>query len=138
MKTHVRTKLGWSKLVLISAVIAAVAMLSVMGLCFTNANADNSVESEPVPINIPVSILDHDAITSAICEVTPWGETPSEEFTTEGEFEGLHTYTVGKNDTEHPWLDEQSKSSAFVSGNALVIQLATDDSSSTMYKKWRI
>ena len=46
MKTHINTNLKRSKLALLFATIFTVAIVSVAGFCFTNANADNSAEPE--------------------------------------------------------------------------------------------
>lgn len=73
MKAYVCANLRGSKLALLFATIFIVAIVSVVGFCFTNANADNSAESSnAAEINIPVKNL----AFAPTGEKIFYGETP--------------------------------------------------------------
>lgn len=134
MKTHVRTKLGWSKLVLVAAVLAVVAMLSVIGLCFTNANADDTADPANAEINIPVSILNPEITTTGKWEATKWSPDPKAKFELSGDFSNHHTYPI---EEKHQWVDNEECKATY-DKDVLIITLASNDTGDVLYKTWKI
>ena len=112
-------------------IFAVVAMLTVLGLFFTNANADDTADPANAELNIPVSILDPDLVKPGKWQSTEWTPEPSKEFTSHGSFSG-HTYNIV--DTEYGWTGDQT-SAAIVQEGRLIISLDTDFKGAHFYKR---
>ena len=134
MKTQINTNLKRSKLALLFATIFAVAIVSVAGFCFTNANADNSAESANAEWSIPVTnLFSGKGGVPILFSETEWSLEVSKPPIPRTEVKD-NPYLIQDNDHE---LRDDKASEIYRQRDMLVVTLVSVDSdSNTVYKSW--
>lgn len=136
MNTNVKTKFGWSKLIAVSMVFAVVAMLSVLGFFFTNANADdtaNPSNDEPT-INIPVNDLCFGQYNMMYGE-TGWSSVkPTDPPQIDKD---IKTYNTTISDPKVKWSDKDGESDIYCNGPMVHVEIAAQNpEGNKVYNSW--